>query len=117
SLDPQVPVPRRRPAGGARRAAERGVGLQRRRDHPHARDPHLPPAPEDREGSDQRGDPDHRSRRLPAAAVMSTQRIYSLPVEITEWKFDGAAELHFNWEYEDGSDDLLALYEKGKQQQ
>jgi|tagenome__1003787_1003787.scaffolds.fasta_scaffold20775067_1 hypothetical protein len=48
---------------------------------------------------------------------MSTQRIYSLPVEITEWKFDGAAELHFNWEYEDGSDDLLALYEKGKQQQ
>jgi hypothetical protein len=48
---------------------------------------------------------------------MSTQRIYSLPVEITDWKFDGATEIAFNWEYEDGSADLLTLYEKGKQQQ
>src|SRR4051812_8733254 len=48
---------------------------------------------------------------------MSTQHIYSLPVELTDWKFDGATEVQFNWEYEDGSDDLLALYEKGKQQQ
>ena len=23
-----------------------------------------------------------------------TQRIYSLPVELTEWKFDGATEIH-----------------------
>ena len=48
---------------------------------------------------------------------MSTKRIYSLPVEITDWKFDGATELHFNWEYDDGSSDLLELYEKGKKQQ
>ena len=48
---------------------------------------------------------------------MSTQRLYALPVDITEWKFDGATELQFNWEYEDGSDALLELYEKGKQQQ
>jgi len=48
---------------------------------------------------------------------MSTQRIYSLPVEITDWKFDGATEIRFNWEYDDGSADLLALYEKGKKQQ
>ena len=34
--------------GAARRPAARGLGLQRRRHHPHARDPHLPPAPEDR---------------------------------------------------------------------
>jgi len=46
-----------------------------------------------------------------------TQRIYSLPVELTEWKFDGATEIQFNWEYEDGSDALLELYEKGKKQQ
>ena len=46
-----------------------------------------------------------------------TQRIYSLPVEITDWKFDGATEIQFNWEYEDGSDSLLELYEKGKKQQ
>ena len=48
---------------------------------------------------------------------MSTQRIYALPVELTQWKFDGATELQFNWEYDDGSAPLLELYEKGKQQQ
>jgi len=48
---------------------------------------------------------------------MATQRLYALPVETTEWKFDGATEIQFNWEYEDGSDSLLARYEKGKQQQ
>jgi hypothetical protein len=48
---------------------------------------------------------------------MSTQRLYALPVETTQWKFDGATEIQFNWEYEDGSDSLLALYEKGKRQQ
>jgi len=48
---------------------------------------------------------------------MTTRKIYQLPVEITDWKFDGASEIHFNWEYDDGSADLLNLYEKGKQQQ
>jgi P-aminobenzoate N-oxygenase AurF len=48
---------------------------------------------------------------------MTSQKIYQLPVEITNWKFDGATEIAFNWEYEDGSADLLTLYEKGKQQQ
>jgi len=48
---------------------------------------------------------------------MSTQRIYSLPVDVTDWKFDGATEIRFNWEYDDGSDALLELYEKGKKQQ
>ena len=48
---------------------------------------------------------------------MTTQKIYQLPVEVTNWKFDGATEIAFNWEYEDGSADLLSLYEKGKQQQ
>jgi P-aminobenzoate N-oxygenase AurF len=48
---------------------------------------------------------------------MSTQRIYALPVEITDWKFDGATDIQFNWEYDAGSDALLELYEKGKKQQ
>jgi hypothetical protein len=48
---------------------------------------------------------------------MSTQRIYALPVETTEWKFDGATDIQFNWEYDEGSDALLELYEKGKKQQ
>ena len=51
---PEVPLPRRQRGGGARRAAARGLGLQCRRDHPHARDPHLPPAPEDRARPGQR---------------------------------------------------------------
>ena len=46
---------------------------------------------------------------------MTTQKIYQLPVEITDWKFDGATEIAFNWEYDAGSSDLLSLYEKGKQ--
>src|SRR5919106_6642921 len=45
---------------------------------------------------------------------MSTQRIYALPVETTEWKFDGATDIQFNWEYDDGSDALRKLYEKEK---
>src|SRR5579864_309362 len=48
---------------------------------------------------------------------MSTSKIYQLPVEITEWEFDGQTQMKFNWEYEDGSAELLDLYEKGKNQQ
>ena len=48
---------------------------------------------------------------------MTTKKIYELPVEVTNWKFDGATEIQFNWEYDEGSSDLLNLYEKGKQQQ
>jgi hypothetical protein len=48
---------------------------------------------------------------------MSTQRLYALPVETTQWKFDGATEIQFNWDYDDGSDALLDLYDKGKKQQ
>ena len=48
---------------------------------------------------------------------MTTQRLYALPVDVTEWKFDGATEIQFTWEYDDGSDALLDLYEKGKKQQ
>ena len=43
---------------------------------------------------------------------MTTKKIYELPVEVTNWKFDGATEIQFNWEYDDGSSDLLNLYEK-----
>ena len=48
---------------------------------------------------------------------MTTQKLYQLPVDITNWHFDGKTEVLFNWEYDDGSADLLSLYEKGKQQQ
>ena len=48
---------------------------------------------------------------------MSTIYRYALPVELTEWKFEGRTETRFTWEYEDERRSLLALYDKGKKQQ
>jgi hypothetical protein len=48
---------------------------------------------------------------------MSTRFLYRLPVEQTQWRVEGQATTSFTWEYEDGSDDLLRLYAKGKKQQ
>jgi hypothetical protein len=48
---------------------------------------------------------------------MSTMYRYTLPVELTEWKFGGAVETCFTWEYDDERQGLLALYDKGKKQQ
>jgi para-aminobenzoate N-oxygenase AurF len=47
---------------------------------------------------------------------MST-RIYTLPVDQTEWRVDGDSTTVFNWEYDESRDRLLALYEKGKEKQ
>ncbi|HEX5611908.1 MAG TPA: diiron oxygenase [Burkholderiales bacterium] len=48
---------------------------------------------------------------------MSTLFRYTLPVEETNWKFQGSAETTFTWEYDAAGEDLLKLYAKGKQQQ
>jgi len=48
---------------------------------------------------------------------MSSQFLYRLPVEQTQWKVEGQTTTAFTWEYEDGSADLLKLYGKGKKQQ
>src|SRR6202521_5695676 len=48
---------------------------------------------------------------------MTTMFRYTLPVEQTEWKFEGNTEACFRWEYDDGRAGLLQLYEKGKRQQ
>jgi len=48
---------------------------------------------------------------------MSSMYRYQLPVKETQWKVDSQNDVTFVWEYEDGSDDLLKLYDKGKQQQ
>ena len=48
---------------------------------------------------------------------MSTSYRYVLPVEQTEWKFDGNSETCFTWEYDEPREALLQLYAKGKQQQ
>jgi hypothetical protein len=49
--------------------------------------------------------------------AMSSTRRYQLPVEQTRWTLEGQNEVAFVWEYEDGSESLLRLYEKGKAQQ
>ena len=48
---------------------------------------------------------------------MSTLYRYTLPVEQTDWRFDGKTETHFTWEYDDRRAGLLQLYDKGKRQQ
>ncbi len=40
---------------------------------------------------------------------MSTKRIYSLPVEITDWKFDGQTDIRICRQYTAGSEAMLAL--------
>ena len=47
---------------------------------------------------------------------MSMHR-YALPVETTRWYVPGRQEAIFNWEYDEGRERLLALYEKGKERQ
>jgi hypothetical protein len=44
---------------------------------------------------------------------MST-RAYTLPVEQTRWYTPFGGEVAFTWEYDESRDNLLALYEKGK---
>lgn len=47
-----------------------------------------------------------------------TTRIYTLPVEQTQWAVPGnTATTVFNWDYDAGRDKLLTLYEKGKNKQ
>jgi hypothetical protein len=48
---------------------------------------------------------------------MSTTYRYVLPVDQTEWRFDGNTETHFTWEYDEPREALLQLYAKGKKQQ
>jgi hypothetical protein len=44
-------------------------------------------------------------------------RIYTLPVEQTKWRVPSGDTTVFDWEYDEGHDRLLSLYEKGKQKQ
>ena len=48
---------------------------------------------------------------------MSTTYRFTLPVEQTEWKFDGNTQTCFTWEYDEPREALLQLYSKGKKQQ
>jgi len=48
---------------------------------------------------------------------MATKFRYKLPVEQSGWTVNGQIDTVFTWEYEDGRDKLLTLYDKGKKQQ
>jgi hypothetical protein len=49
---------------------------------------------------------------------MTTKDRYSRPVDVTKtWDLPMSGDTRFNWEYEDGRDRLLALYQKGKDKQ
>src|SRR5262245_54765402 len=50
-------------------------------------------------------------------AAMTTMFRYAIPVAETGWSVDSSTETRFTWEYEDGRDKLLSLYDKGKKQQ
>src|SRR6185436_7434499 len=68
-FDPQIPLPRRPEGDLARRTASRGVGLQFRRHHAHARNAHLPAPPEDRTRSIEGRAAGDRCRRLQAGTL------------------------------------------------
>ena len=67
-------LPDRRPAGLARGAAGRGLGLQCRRDHPHAGNAHLSPAPEDRAQAGRDHAAGDRARRLSTGPLRKSLR-------------------------------------------
>lgn len=48
---------------------------------------------------------------------MSTHDFYVRPVRSDSWSVPATGAARFNWEYDDGRDRLLALYQKGKDKQ
>ena len=49
---------------------------------------------------------------------MSTKDMYAHPVDVgTTWDVPMAGDARFNWEYDEGRDRLLSLYQKGKDKQ
>jgi hypothetical protein len=48
---------------------------------------------------------------------LSTHDLYTTPVDEPEWRLGLAGNARFNWEYDEGRERLLALYQKGKDKQ
>lgn len=48
---------------------------------------------------------------------MSTHELYTLPAELSTWDVEAHGAARFTWEYDDGRDQLLRLYQKGKDKQ
>ena len=48
---------------------------------------------------------------------MATNDRYAYPIDTVDWTFPSPTAATFRWEYQDGNDNLLRLYAKGKQRQ
>jgi len=48
---------------------------------------------------------------------VSTHELYTIPAEHRTWDVDITGAARFTWEYDDGRDRLLSLYQKGKDKQ
>jgi P-aminobenzoate N-oxygenase AurF len=48
---------------------------------------------------------------------MSTHELYEIPAEMATWDVPTTGCARFTWEYDEGRDKLLALYQKGKDKQ
>src|SRR4029079_18477355 len=50
-------------------------------------------------------------------STVSTHDLYTAPVENDEWAVPAFGAARFSWEYDDGRERLLSLYQKGKDKQ
>ncbi|MEU6428937.1 ferritin-like domain-containing protein [Microbispora sp. NPDC046973] len=48
---------------------------------------------------------------------MSTHELYTIPAELSTWDVEMTGAARFTWEYDDGRDRMLALYQRGKDKQ
>lgn len=48
---------------------------------------------------------------------MSTHELYTIPAELSTWDVEMTGAARFTWEYDEGRDRMLALYQKGKDKQ
>jgi len=48
---------------------------------------------------------------------MATNDLCTQKMEATVWGVEVAGEARFNWEYDEGRERLLSLYQKGKDRQ
>src|SRR5262245_27693766 len=48
---------------------------------------------------------------------MATHDRYAIPEGPSDWAVPGRFDTNFRWEYQDGRDSLLRLYQKGKDRQ
>lgn len=48
---------------------------------------------------------------------MSTHDLYTIPASLATWDVEMSGASRFTWEYDDGRDRMLALYQKGKDRQ